>query len=212
MNDEAKSMAELAAMRARGEITAEEFEEAKKLLRQPSVSNSEVSGDTKREVIRPIPRPKPKRGCRNVFMGLLLLFGGFIALALVVDSLKTPEQKAEEAAEREAKKKQNAKEQADKAAAKGAEEAENRRKGFHCLSSWDGSHSDFADLVKKSLRDPSSFEHTETRISPVDDKGRHTVIMTFRATNGFGGKNIGMATATIVSSNCAVIGWDMIKS
>ena len=80
---------------------------------------------------------------------------------------------------------------------------EDRRKGFHCLSSWDGSHRELADAVKASLRDPRSFEHSETRITPVDADGNHTLMMEYRARNGFGGMNVGQVAATVKNSDCS---------
>ena len=81
--------------------------------------------------------------------------------------------------------------------------AEDRRKGFHCLSAWDGSQRDVVAQVKAGLRDPNSFEHAETKITPVNEKGYHAVIMTYRARNGFGGMNAGRAIASVRQSDCA---------
>lgn len=67
-----------------------------------------------------------------------------------------------------------------------AEEAENRRKGFHCLSLWDGNHDLFEGLIRERLNDPSSMETFETRVSPVKE-GRHEILMDFGARNAFGG-------------------------
>ena len=86
-----------------------------------------------------------------------------------------------------------------------AAEADERRRGFHCLSPWDGSHEDFKALVSSMMRNPSSFEHIRTRINPVDANGNHTLIMDYRAENGFGGMNVGIATATVSNSTCAAI-------
>jgi hypothetical protein len=86
-------------------------------------------------------------------------------------------------------------------ASKAASSAEDRRKGFHCLSSWDGSHSGVVAQVKEQLREPGSFEHDETKISPVID-GKHTVMMKYRARNGFGGMNVSTAIATVDSASC----------
>lgn len=83
------------------------------------------------------------------------------------------------------------------------DEAARRRAGFHCLSSWDGAHSDFKRAAKAQMRNPASFEHIETRITPVDQDGRHVAIMTYRAENGFGGMTIGTARASIKSSDCS---------
>ena len=90
-------------------------------------------------------------------------------------------------------------------AAKAAEEAEERRKGFHCLSGWDGSHRGLIDWTKENLNDPGSFEHDETRITPVNDQGQHSVIMKYRAKNGFGGVVRGSILAVIRQSDCALV-------
>lgn len=75
--------------------------------------------------------------------------------------------------------------------------------GYHCLSPWDGSHSALVESVKGTLRDPSSFEHDKTIIAPVDDNGKHTLIMRYRAKNGFGGMTQGYAQAEIDNSTCS---------
>jgi hypothetical protein len=82
-----------------------------------------------------------------------------------------------------------------------------RHAGFHCLSSWDGSHRELVDLVRESLRDPSSFEHVETRVTPVDAKGEHRLVMKYRAKNGFGGTNLEMAYASYRNSDCKIVSW-----
>lgn len=100
-------------------------------------------------------------------------------------------------------------EMAERAAAAGerrAEEqqasAEERRKGFHCLSGWDGSHRDVKLAVRDQMRNPPSFEHIETRVTPVDDDGMHGLVMRYRAENGFGGMTDGIATARYSSADC----------
>ena len=66
--------------------------------------------------------------------------------------------------------------------------AEEERKGFHCLSAWDGNHDGMEDLVRPLLNDPNSMEIHETKITPVQPgTGQHTIIMTFGARNSFGG-------------------------
>ena len=80
---------------------------------------------------------------------------------------------------------------------------ENRRKGFHCLSPWDGSSAELIAQVKAQLRDPDSFEAIETKIAPRDENGMHAVAMTYRARNGFGGMNVETAMGTIVNETCA---------
>jgi hypothetical protein len=89
--------------------------------------------------------------------------------------------------------------EADRAA---AELAENTRKGFHCLSAWDGSHSGTVETVKASLREPDSFEHIETKITPVSADGTHILMMSYRARNGFGGMNVAQAIAEIDNTTC----------
>lgn len=90
-------------------------------------------------------------------------------------------------------------------AVRDAEHAENKRLGHHCLSMWDGSARQVIAQVKPSLRDPSSFEHIDTGISPVDDNGKHRLTMTYRARNGFGGISTGLVTATVDNSTCRTI-------
>ncbi len=82
------------------------------------------------------------------------------------------------------------------------EKAEERRKGFHCLSSLDGNHRDVAQRVKDRLKDPDSFEVIETRIAPVDANGNHSLIMEYRARNSFGGMTIGTAMASVENDGC----------
>jgi len=84
-----------------------------------------------------------------------------------------------------------------------AEDAEKREQGFHCLSSWDGSHRALVAEIKSQLRDPDSFKHVDTRITPKDDAGNHTLIMEYRAKNGFGGMNVGQALATVRNADCS---------
>ena len=85
-----------------------------------------------------------------------------------------------------------------------AEAAEERRKGFHCLSQWDGSHRKFKDTVEKHLNDPDSFEHVETRITPVSPNGTHMLFMKYRASNMFGGKAVATATAEVRNAGCGI--------
>ncbi len=96
--------------------------------------------------------------------------------------------------------KREAKEEAKAAAIK---KVEDKRRGFHCLSTWDGSHREVANHIKKQLRDPDSFEHIETRIGPKDEDGKHLLYMKYRAINGFGGKTVGGATASVANSGCS---------
>ena len=92
---------------------------------------------------------------------------------------------------------------AKKVAAEAAVAAEKKRKGFHCLSSWDGSHREVKTYVEKRMREPDSFEHIKTRMTPVDETGQHTLIMRYRAKNGFGGMTDGVTIATINNAGCS---------
>ena len=87
--------------------------------------------------------------------------------------------------------------------ANAAEEEEKKRKGFHCLSSWNGSHRMVQTYVEKRMREPDSFEHIGTWISPVNETGKHTLTMRYRARNGFGGMSDGVAIATINNADCS---------
>jgi len=88
------------------------------------------------------------------------------------------------------------------AAAAAAEKAAEQQKGFHCLSGWDGSHSKFKSQVKSMMRNPSSFEHISTRVTPINSEGTHTIFMEYRAENGFGGMNVSIAKGKYSNSNC----------
>ena len=86
--------------------------------------------------------------------------------------------------------------------AEAVKKAEDTRKGFHCLSSWNGAHRGVEKYVKENLRDPSSYEHIETRITPVNKKGEHSLIMKYRAKNGFGGMTVESIMATVKNETC----------
>lgn len=65
------------------------------------------------------------------------------------------------------------------------------------FSVWSGAHRGLEDLLKKSMHDPSSYEHVETRYG---DNGDHIVVlMTYRGKNAFGGlvKNSASAKVTV---------------
>jgi hypothetical protein len=89
----------------------------------------------------------------------------------------------------------------DSDSAQNAASIEEKRKGFHCLSAWDGSHRGFSEKVKAQLRDPSSFEHVETKVTP-EKAGSHGIVMRYRARNGFGGMNVGTAIGSYSHVTC----------
>ena len=75
---------------------------------------------------------------------------------------------------------------------------------FKCLSSWDGSYSDLKRHTKSILKDPKSFEHDKTLITPIVE-GHRSVSMTYRAKNSFGGMMIERIGAKIRNSDCKLI-------
>jgi len=130
-------------------------------------------------VIKPPKNSNRKTGAIALALGLVLSFGG-ISLS------------------------ESSKSDADIAQAK-ADREEEERKGFHCLSAWDGSYPDLERYVEDRLVDPDSYEHIKTLISPVSDIGTHNVSMQFRARNGFGGMTIGSASAVITQEDCKIV-------
>ena len=82
------------------------------------------------------------------------------------------------------------------------EAAEERQKGFHCLSAWDGNHDGLEDLIKAKLKDPDSMETIETKITPVDANGNHAVFLKYRARNSFGGMVVEQAFGIVDNDTC----------
>ena len=80
-------------------------------------------------------------------------------------------------------------------------QSEEERKGFHCLSAWDGNHNGLEALVRDNLNDPGSMETFETRIWPVVE-GRHRIMMEFGARNIYGGMVRLTATGWIDNESC----------
>lgn len=74
--------------------------------------------------------------------------------------------------------------------------AEQREKDIkRQFSAWDGSHRNLERLIKKSLHEPDSYEHVETRYS---DKGDHLLVsLKYRARNGFGAMRLHGAVAKV---------------
>lgn len=77
-----------------------------------------------------------------------------------------------------------------------ADELKNRKEKVEKqFSSWDGSHIGLTRAIKKSMNDPDSYEHMETRFA---DKGDYILVITqFRGKNAFGGKVINTVTAKV---------------
>lgn len=135
------------------------------------------------------------RGACAVILGLIVLaeIGGAYS--------QTPEGRAAIAREA-ASRKEEVNAEASQAASGAAKDQEAIVTGEHCLSGWDNSFPPLVNAVKEQLRDPSSFEHVETVRSPVDAKGKFGLIMTFRAANGFGGKNVEAVGVEVDAASC----------
>jgi len=80
---------------------------------------------------------------------------------------------------------------------------QNKIKGFHCLSAWDGSYRPLVETIKKYLKDPDSFKHRETTITP-NNGGVHVAIMTYGAKNSYGGYVVEKAAARL-DANCNLL-------
>ncbi|MGE4430598.1 MAG: hypothetical protein AB7E05_07640 [Sphingobium sp.] len=131
---------------------------------------------------------------------------GFVAMAIAGAAYsESPEGKAAEAKRRAAV---EMKAEAEAKAALAEQQERERKKseeiasGEHCLSGWDGSFPRLKEAVKRSLRNPRSFEHIDTVRSPVDKQGKFGLIMTYRAENGFGGMNVEVAGIEVEAKTC----------
>lgn len=147
-------------------------------------------------------QPKKRNWAKVGCLGIIGVMAAIIALGAIGNALD-PEGAERRAAEAKKLEAERSAAEASKAAAEREAAADKQRSGFHCLSSWDGSHRELVNALKKTLRDPDSFEHIETRITPVNDKGFHVLMMNYRARNGFGGMNIGKLAATVKNSDCS---------
>lgn len=155
--------AQLAAMRAKGEIDAEEFSLARSYLReQYATTQSDAAG-------APVLDPPGKEGVpeirrRGLRAALTLGAWAIIGLGFVACVAGAPSG----------------------GSTKTAQSRDSRIS--KCFSAWDGSNRELVASVKGKLRDPSSFEHVGTRYK---DRGTHLeLVMQYRARNGFGGMNV----------------------
>lgn len=119
-----------------------------------------------------------------LIMVILIPIAFFTVIGLSKLISDTPEEKAQKAVERKAK------------------QYANRKAGFHCTRHSGGTHGELVYQVKEKLKDPGSFEHIRTTITPMDDTGNHRLVMRFRAANSFGGKVEHTTIATVKNSNC----------
>jgi hypothetical protein len=162
-------------------------------LRRRSYNRDEEQGQAAPRASANVAKARRHRARANTEMGAAEIIGGAVGVAVFFtpiilllnwcSSPPAPPSAAEVAKQAEA-------------------DAEARVYGQRCLSGWDGSHPKVVEAVKRSLRDPASYEHIETRTSPVDATGHNVLMMKFRARNGFGGMNVGMAKASIDNSTC----------
>ena len=88
------------------------------------------------------------------------------------------------------------------AAAPDPQAQEKREQGFHCLSSWDGQHSGFDDLVRSRLNDPDSMKVIGTQVGRVQVNGQHVIVMEFTAANAFGGRVRHTANGQFDNATC----------
>lgn len=152
------------------------------------------------------PRQAPKPKQKKLFS--FWKVAGFFLFVVVLFSIFGLESTPEQIAEREARAAERAAAAEEAAAAEAAEEALERSRGFHCLSAWNGSHRLVVEMVENALRNPDSFEHVGTRVTPIDENGRHRFIMQYRAENGFGGMNAESVSGTYANDNCNDVRFD----
>lgn len=139
------------------------------------------------------------------FKTLFKLIGALILVLVLLGFYqawnRTPEDRAVYEQERAERDKQREAERLVKA----EEKAENKRKGFHCLSGWSGSQPHVVSKLKQALNDPGSFDHIETKVRPINENGQHEFVMKYRAKNAFGGLVISQAIGTYSNENCEEI-------
>jgi len=92
----------------------------------------------------------------------------------------------------------------EKKVAEEREVAESRKKGFHCLSTWDGQNRSLERLVISAMNDPDSFDHVETLIGPKNKDGQHFIKMKYRGRNGFGGMVIESVSGYVSNNTCEI--------
>lgn len=127
------------------------------------------------------PAPKPK-GPRRPWRWFIGLFAAYVTSCCALYG-PTQEEMEVASAKREA---ERLAEQGAKGTTEAAEKAERRRKAFHFLSTWDGSHRKALARLTATLNDSGNFEHVETLVGPVTDEGTHALTMKTRASNAFG--------------------------
>lgn len=175
-----EAMAELAAMRARGDVDQSEFEAARDKLRDRyGVANQPSTGRARAAASN----GKADGGKAQKLVAWIIM--GLIAYALLKACSSSDHRPADDLA---VKKPDN---------------------GLQCFSAWDGSSREIVRMVTERLRDPDSFKHVETKTSEPKN-GRRTVLMEYRAKNGFGGYNVGYATGEMNISTCAITDFSLV--
>ncbi|TPL01370.1 hypothetical protein FJ938_20845 [Mesorhizobium sp. B2-4-14] len=174
-----KAMAELAAMRARGDIEQPDFEAARGLLRERyGIASGQPSAVSSR------PNRMSEHDAAKKIAGWILIAVAAFAL------LRTCSKEGGHT---------------DIAA------REEPKDGSQCFSGWDGSSRELVRLVTERLRDPDSFQHSTTKTSEPDKSGHRTVLMEYRAKNGFGGYNVGYATGSLNISDCTITDFGLLS-
>ena len=125
---------------------------------------------------------------RRTWVKVYGVIGGLILVLILIITL-TPESK-EQKQERIVEEKQEA-----------AEESEDRRKGFHCLSDVTGRHYGIETLIGERLKDPGSLQVIDTLIGPVEG-GQHEIHVEYRAKNSFGALVPGYAIGLVDTNTC----------
>ena len=174
-----------------------------------------------------------KGGCLSTLMtGAVVIAVVGLAVGVIDRALMTPEERAKhdaeleerraerelQAAERELHAKERkaerdrrrAAQREQEAARRESQEALDKQRGFHCLSTWNGSHIRLVQAVKRQLDDPGSFKHDRTKVTPVDEAGRHRLVMRFRANNEYGALVLHDVEAVYRNRDCSVVTWDYL--
>jgi hypothetical protein len=153
----------------------------------------------------------PRRAKQGAW--LLLLAAFFTGAATLSDTQRAYEQTpegAKAAAAREeneryeadaARERAKVEEQEASQAAAGERSAENRREAEACFSG--DRLPNLEKTVRDGLHNPAAFEHVQTEVI-VPGSDTSTVMMTFRAENGFGAIRTAHVTAKLATGGCAV--------
>lgn len=140
-------------------------------------------------------------GCSAIMIGSSVAFNAMLPSSPEADARREAARAAREEA-RQQERAAVAQVQQEQNARRQAAEARERELGLHCMVI-DRPKTVLRQEIIRRLRDPSSFDHIATRITPVNARGEHTMLVQFRARNGFGGLGVQVATLTL-DTNCRV--------